>query len=804
MNRIGFPPVPFFAALTMLAIYVSVSLLVRMMEYGPTLWWDSVHYISVARNLLKGEGFIAANGGNMAAWAPLYPVLLAAIGALASVDPRDVAGPLNAVLSGLCVLSAGAWIRQTLDSRFLVVWGCLVVALSPALTLISAAALSETMFILLMVLALTHMDRHLSGGGRPSLLWAAVFTGLAWATRYTGVMIVFTLIAALALRRGVSPTDKVKGIAVYALVSAAPVGAWMLRNFLATGRLTAPPIPVDYRWLEAVEDIPGALGSLLTDSMTTLVIWRENWPAVDTMLGGLAIACLAAAFIVSVMEKRGAREGVPLDAAGPFRLFGGFILLYVSVYAWTTIEGHTWHGVQRRHLVPLYIPFLFVFLLAADRFLRSLTQSAGATARWMSAATAGRLTLTVALSFWVAWNAPEHLTGALRGDGTHWGYSFHYRDSEIMRYLRDNPSKAVLYSNEPYRTYIHLYKGSSDAGIYSVPGMRRIGQIVGEVEQRNSLDVLLERAEEGDRVVWFFGHPASFYNFDYADMRGRPGLRLVAEHAEGAVFEVDKTYSGGGHEFWTAVLAAEPIASAFFDVYLRENRLIYVRKPCLRTDSLATFFLHVVPVDDNNLEDDRKQYGFANFDFDFRRHGTRFDGTCIAIIALPEWQVARVVTGQFAGDNRFWEADGAVLEVDKTSGGKADEWLSATLAAEPSARAVFDVRVRENRLIYSKTPCVDADTRARFFLHVFPSDERYLPDDRKRHGFVNLDFDFKRVRTEFDETCATVVTLPDWRITRMMTGQFTGRNRLWEVEIPIGDGETGRAPASRPAIKGQR
>ena len=654
MIRPGFSSAHLFAASAALGTYASVSLLVRMMEYGPVLSWDSVHYISVARNLLKDEGFIAADGENMAAWAPLYPVLLAAIGAWASVDPRDVAGPLNAVLSGLCVLSAGAWMRRTLDSRLLVVWGCLVVALSPALTLASVQALSETMFILFMVLALTHMDRHLSGGGRPSLLWAAVFTGLAWATRYTGVMIVFTLIAALALRRGVSPTDKVKGIAIYALVSAAPIGAWMLRNFLATGQLKPPSYPVDYRLLEAVEAIPGALGSLLTDSMRTLLRWPDNYPAVDTTLGGLAISCLAVALIVSVMQKKCA-TGVTRDAAGSFRLFGGFILLYVFVYAWTTVEGHTWHGVQRRHLIPLYIPFLFVFLLAADRFLRSLTRSAGATARWMSMATAGRLTLTVTLSLWVAWNVPQHMTGALRGDGVHRGYSFHYRDSKIMRYLRDNPSDAVLYSNDDYGVYI---EATGDAVVYGgFPSNRPMGRTIDDHDPSNLVDLLVERAEDGDRVVWFFGYPERLYDHDYADMRGHPGLRLVAEHAEGSVFEVDKTYDGGRHEFYAAALTTEPIASAFFDFHLRENRLIYVKKPCARTDTRARFFLYIFPIDERNLPDDRKRHGFVNLDFDFERRGARFEGTCVARVALPEWRIARVVTGQSTGDDKLWEVE---------------------------------------------------------------------------------------------------------------------------------------------------
>ena len=254
MNRSGFPPLPFFAALAALATYAAVSLLVRMAEYGPFIDWDSVHYISVAGNLLNGNGFVAANGEHFE-WAPLYPMLLAAAGALASVDPRDAVGPLNAVLFGMWVVAAGAWLRRTLDSRFLIVCGCLVAALAPALTLAAAQAGSETAFVLFATLALIRLDRHLVDSRRSSLWWAAIFAGLAWTTRYVGVVVVVAAVGALALRRGVPLSDKAKNISVYLLISAAPIGIWMLRNFLTAGQPTGSPRLIDYPWLEAVERV---------------------------------------------------------------------------------------------------------------------------------------------------------------------------------------------------------------------------------------------------------------------------------------------------------------------------------------------------------------------------------------------------------------------------------------------------------------------------------------------------------------------------------------------------------------------
>ncbi len=57
-----------------------------------------------------------------ALWPPLYPAMLAAASGFV-LDPRDVAGALNAILFGLTVFVAGQWMRPYARSRPLVVGG---------------------------------------------------------------------------------------------------------------------------------------------------------------------------------------------------------------------------------------------------------------------------------------------------------------------------------------------------------------------------------------------------------------------------------------------------------------------------------------------------------------------------------------------------------------------------------------------------------------------------------------------------------------------------------------------------------
>ncbi len=111
------------------------------------------------------------------------------------------------------------------------------------------------------------------------------------------------------------------------------------------------------------------------------------------------------------------------------------------------------------------------------------------------------------------------------------------------------------------------------------------------------------------------------------------------------------------------------------------------------------------------------------------------------------------------------------------------EMYRATVAGEPVVRSTFDVYLDGARLTYVREPCRTADTRERFFLHLFPAYSAY----GKRHGFENLDFDFWNHGVILDGRCLAVVTLPEHEITGIRTGQYIpGTGWVWGVEFPVG------------------
>ncbi len=114
---------------------------------------------------------------------------------------------------------------------------------------------------------------------------------------------------------------------------------------------------------------------------------------------------------------------------------------------------------------------------------------------------------------------------------------------------------------------------------------------------------------------------------------------------------------------YEALATGKPVIRSDFDIYISDNTLVYVREACDRADTDAKFFLHLIPADVADLPDHRKQYGFDNLDFTFRVHGVALfgNGKCVAAIAVPEYDIARIRTGQYVpvegGFHHLWEGE---------------------------------------------------------------------------------------------------------------------------------------------------
>ena len=108
---------------------------------------------------------------------------------------------------------------------------------------------------------------------------------------------------------------------------------------------------------------------------------------------------------------------------------------------------------------------------------------------------------------------------------------------------------------------------------------------------------------------------------------------------------------------YAALSASQPVARGYFDLYILDYRLLYLRESCAAADTAANFFLHIVPVDVADLPADRQAAGFAYGGFEFDRQGGHFDGKCLAAVALPDYPggIKEMRTGQYVpGQGDLW------------------------------------------------------------------------------------------------------------------------------------------------------
>ena len=106
-----------------------------------------------------------------------------------------------------------------------------------------------------------------------------------------------------------------------------------------------------------------------------------------------------------------------------------------------------------------------------------------------------------------------------------------------------------------------------------------------------------------------------------------------------------------------------PVASPDFKVYHSGKRLIYYQEQCGDADIASPFFLHLYPVDPEDLPSRRQEYGFVSHDFSFEERRLRGDGDCVAAVTLPDYAIAGIRTGQYRhGQGELWAGEFRVIE----------------------------------------------------------------------------------------------------------------------------------------------
>ena len=227
-----------------------------------------------------------------------------------------------------------------------------------------------------------------------------------------------------------------------------------------------------------------------------------------------------------------------------------------------------------------------------------------------------------------------------------------------------------------------------------------------------------------------------------------------------------------------------PLARSFYDIYIADDQLVYIREECDPLGTEHRFRLKAHPRRVEDLPEKRHGARYEEFRFNFYKHGALLDGPCVALFPLPDYPIAGIRTGQYVegdeGREDLWDAAFSTNpEPYRTA-------YRVARSGEPVAEDVFDIHLLDGDLVFVKEPCEQGDTENRFFLHIAPERVSDLQESRRELGWDNLDFAFFLNGARFDRKCAARITLPSYPIASIRTGQFiSGVGEVWSVDIRV-------------------
>ena len=627
-------PDRFALLLIAIAVLGTGLVLARQVNYGPSLHSDSIQHLSAARGLLAGEGLINAStaGEPYEWWPPLFPMLLAA-GSFGILDPLDVAGPLNAICFGLTILVAGHWMRRHIRSRFLIIWGCLALALSIPVAWIASWVMSEAPFILFTALALTLTSAFLREPRRSTLLWAAVFTALAWLTRYIGVATVVTVILLLLLQRDTPLGGKAKRILGYGLVSSLPMVLFLARNYIAVGDLTTSRQMVDYSLPEILERTAVYLGGWVG-------LYRIGEDIDETIRMVLAISLFFLIGILGFWIRRSHPER--LHPVYPFLLI---IPVFYLLHVLAMFRGNTHHDLAMRHIIPLYIMFIFPITVLIDGIMHDKKVTfLGISQRIPSifGIDSGYIIPILVIFGWI-------------------GYGIHVNQEEIRMVNSPNYRigyQAAMYADSDLMEFIDEIKGDTIYGNYH---RETIYFHTNKLREYHlipvSHSIIIDLIDNSSGAYLVYSHdPDIFVEYSIDDLHAISNLDIIASFHDGTVFQIINS----PESIWgtyDAIASGDPIVHSEFTIYISARTLLYAADTCDNDLVNSRFFLHITPQDTQDLHSSRQQYGFGNIDFAFM-DGPRYDpNRCMRSVLLPDYPIANIRTGQYDETGELWSMD---------------------------------------------------------------------------------------------------------------------------------------------------
>lgn len=407
---------------------------------------DSIAYIAGARSILSGQGYREAwlaSDGPVTHFPPAFSSFLALIG-LSGLDPVRGARFLNALLFGANTFLLGliGW-RMTRSQVAGIVLAFLFV-INASMFRVHAVAMSEPLYIFFSLISFLFFEYFFDRQTIHWLILTGCFAGLAYLTRYAGLALVATFLAAIIL---LSETWKLRiKRSLLFVVSFLPwTAAWAVRNKLVADNATNRTLV--YHPL-SVENIQTGIYNF-SEFLIPVETWRRALVKTPELFF-VFVSFLSLAILIWVAYK-GFKKFIQPNAEIPeaLSLTNG---LYIFGYLASIISSMMLFDASTKFKLRINSPVYVSLLILLIWLGFWLWQKRSIILRGLV------ISFTVSL-FVLSINETRVIVTQLHKGGQ--GYaSFQWYDSEAMDFLDDLPDGTRIYTNQPGPVYLYTNRPS--------------------------------------------------------------------------------------------------------------------------------------------------------------------------------------------------------------------------------------------------------------------------------------------------------------------------------------------------------
>ncbi len=489
---------------------------VLYLALGAGMWIsdDTVIYFAAAENLATGKGLSWLSGRGeakpMTLFPPLYPILMAGFHRL-GWDLAQAARVVNAAAVAALVWLAGWTVWLATGGAWRALLAASFVLTSPILVRQYTRAMTEPTFYVFALLGLFGLWRYLAAGRLRWLVLSGAAVGLAYLTRYAGLSLVLTGLAALLLSRRVR-SKRLRGLALFGALAYGPMVVWLYRNYRLTGSTANRSLswhPPD----ASVLKVPFAIlwQWLFPFEFTLAALW-----GLALVGGGLAAGCLWLAWRRGVLTRETFLRRLPAEGGiGMLLTLDSLFLAAIILVAFTFLQSLS---ISRPRISsPIHLWFLLLAAMKGPGLWRWLL---GPRARFVP------LVLGALLLGSYVYRSGEMLVGLQRYPG---GLNVPgWQESRVLTAVRGLAGEVLLYTDDPPALY--YYTGQT---AYLVPVRYDALSRRERDDYQRSLERMRARLSEGCAALVVFNRDAEGMPGDRGLVEG---LRLLMRDGFASVF----------------------------------------------------------------------------------------------------------------------------------------------------------------------------------------------------------------------------------------------------------------------------